>query len=159
MVDGLGDDPSEGDEASEADSEPYVEGTSSPLEDGGASACDSEDFERSTPDRVSSCREVAGDDFGSSAGSERLLRSSSVSAMIAIRMPTLTLLEPSGCYTWQISLEVQGAVAHSPLTIILAICPSSCASTSIWALSVSISRSTSPVEKESPKGVLERSLL
>ncbi len=118
MVDGLGDDPSEGDEASEADSEPYAEGTSSPLEDGGASACDSEDFERSTPDRVSSCGEVAGDDFGSSAGSERLLRSSSVSTMTAIRVPTLTLLEPSGCYTWQISLEVQALqrIAHSLLS-------------------------------------------
>lgn len=36
------------------------------------------------------------------------------------------------------------------ITVILAILPSSCASTSIWALSVSISRRTSPVEKESP---------
>ena len=35
-------------------------------------------------------------------------------------------------------------------TIIFAIFPSSCASTSIWALSVSISSKTSPVENESP---------
>ena len=35
-------------------------------------------------------------------------------------------------------------------TVIFAILPSSCASTSIWALSVSISSRTSPVEKDSP---------
>jgi len=70
---------------------------SSPLEDGGASACDSEDFEGSTPDCVSSCGDVAGDAFGSSSGSERLLKSSSDSARTAIRVPTLTLLEPSDC--------------------------------------------------------------
>lgn len=118
MVDGIEDDPSEGDECWEADLGADVEEKSCPLEEGGASACDSEDFERSTPDCVSSCGEVADDGFGSSAGSERLLRSSSVSARTAIRVPTLTPLEPSGCYTWQISLEILGLkrIAHSLLS-------------------------------------------
>ena len=67
-----------------------------PLEEGGASAWDSEDLAGSTPDFVSSCGD--GVDAESSVGRESVLRSSSGSAVTAMRVPTLTLLEPSGCY-------------------------------------------------------------
>ena len=64
--------------------------------DGGASACDSEDIEASIPDLRSSCGEGLGAD--SSAGMDRVLKSSSASAMTAIRVPTLTPFAPSFCY-------------------------------------------------------------
>ena len=49
----------------------------------------------STPDLVSSCGDGAGAGF--SAGMESVLRSSPGSAVTAMRVPTFTLLEPSGC--------------------------------------------------------------
>ena len=70
----------------------------------------------------------------------RLDMSSPSSAMTAIRVPTWTFLLPSGAK-------------------ILAMIPSSCASTSMVALSVSISRSTSPVEKESPSFTFQDAML
>ena len=63
---------------------------------GGASACDSEDFEASMPDLRSSCGDGLGAD--SSARMERVLRSSSASAMTAIRVPTFIPFAPSFCY-------------------------------------------------------------
>ncbi len=68
-----------------------------PFEEGGASAWDSEDFAGSTPDFVSSRGDGAGGEC--SAGRESVLRSSPGSAVTAMRVPTFTLLEPSGCYT------------------------------------------------------------
>lgn len=126
FADGFRDDSSD-----EAVCEEEEGGMSSPFEDGGASACDSEDVEGSTPDFVSSCGEVAGDGFESSSGKERLLRLSSVSAMTAIRVPTLTPLEPPGCCTSRLSLQDFAIEPPWAPTVILAICPSSCASTSI----------------------------
>ena len=94
-----------------------------------------------------------GADAESSGGSERQLKSSSASAITAMRVPTLIAFEPSPCYvTRPISLE-DATSRFCPgwvHTVILAITPSSCASTSICALSVSTSSSTSPAEKESP---------
>lgn len=78
--------------------------------------------------------------FESSGGISRLDMSSPSSARTAIRVPTLTFLLPSGAK-------------------ILAMIPSSCASTSMVALSVSISRSTSPVEKESPSFTFQDEML
>ena len=66
------------------------------FDDGGASACDSKDLEASMPDLRSSCEDGLGVD--SSAGIERVLKSSSASAMTAIRVPTLTPFAPSICY-------------------------------------------------------------
>ncbi len=63
---------------------------------GGASACDSDDFEASMPDLSSSCGDGLGADC--SVGMDRVLRSSSASAMTAIRVPTLTPFAPSFCY-------------------------------------------------------------
>ena len=76
--------------------EEVCEGASAPLEDGGASAWDSEDFEGLMLDLASPCEDGAA--TLSSFGSERLLRSSSSSASIPIRVPTLTPFDPSGCY-------------------------------------------------------------
>ena len=76
----------------------------------------------------------------SSDGISRLDMSSPSSAMTAIRVPTWTLLLPS----W---------------AKIFAMIPSSCASTSMVALSVSISRSTSPVEKASPSFTFQEEML
>lgn len=72
-----------------------VEDVCASFEDGGASAWFSDDLDVSIPDLRSSWGEDAGAE--SSAGIDRVLRSSSVSAMTAIRVPTLTPLEPSGC--------------------------------------------------------------
>jgi len=73
------------------------EGVSTPLEDGGASAWDSEDSEGSMPDFVSSCGDAANAEF--SLGRESVLRSSPGSAITAMRVPTFTALEPSACCT------------------------------------------------------------
>ena len=67
----------------------------SPLQEGEASAWDSADGERSVLD-LESCRSERFVGFFS-AGRERLLKSSSVSAIIAILAPTLTLFVPDGC--------------------------------------------------------------
>jgi len=66
------------------------------FDDGGASACDSEDFEASMPDFRSSWDD--GLEAAWSVGRESVLRSSSASAMTAIRVPTLTPFAPSFCY-------------------------------------------------------------
>lgn len=66
------------------------------FDDGGASACDSEDFEASMPDLRSSWGDGLGADC--SVGRESVLRSSSASAMTAMRVPTLTPFAPSFCY-------------------------------------------------------------
>ena len=66
-----------------------------------------------------------------SFGTSTVDKSSPSSANIAIVLPTLTFLEPLG-------------------TTIFARTPSSCASTSIWALSVSISRRMSPDLNDCP---------
>lgn len=71
------------------------EGPSALFDDGGASACDPEDLEGSMPDLRSSCGDGAA--LESSAGMERVLRSSSASASTAIRVPTLTPFAPSFC--------------------------------------------------------------
>ena len=115
----------------EGDGVPAEEEVSSPLEEGGDSAWDSEDFEGSMPDCVSSCGEVACEGSVSSTGRERLLRSSSGSAITAIRVPTLIPFDPCGCYIWIMSIPYVASTWRDLLTIILAILPSSWASTSI----------------------------
>ena len=75
-----------------------------------------------------------------SAGISRVLMSSPSSAVTAILSPTLTPLVSLPC-------------------MILTMIPSSCASTSMVALSVSISRSTSPAEKDSPSLILQLAML
>ena len=112
----------------EAEGREGAEDLSSPFDVGGASACDSEDCEASTSDCVSSCGEVIREGSISSPGGGRLLRSSSGSAIIAIRVPTLTPLDPSGCCMLQVSFQSPVVVVRGPLgplTVILAICPSS----------------------------------
>lgn len=66
-----------------------------PFDEGGASAWDSEGLSGSMPDLVSSGGDGAGAE--SSAGRESVLRSSPGSAITPMRVPTLTLLDPSGC--------------------------------------------------------------
>ena len=89
----------------------------------------------------------------SSAGRERLGRSSSASARTAILVPTLMPLAPSACCSTIQRIAEELPIVGMKLTIIFANLPSSWASTSIVALSVSISSSTSPGAKESPENV------
>ena len=123
-------------------------GESSALEEGDSSL-DSDDLGASMPDPRSAFGEGAG--AGSSAGRDNVLRSSLVSANTAIRVPTFTPFDPASCcHPIILSTSPQMQLGCERSTVIFAIIPSSCASTSIWALSVSISKRTSPVEKDSP---------
>ncbi len=73
----------------------FFVGESSGFEEGGAWAWDSDDFGASMPDLSSSCGEDVGAD--SSAGRVNVLRSSSISASTAIRVPTFTPFDPASC--------------------------------------------------------------
>lgn len=89
----------------------------------------------------------SGVDF-TSGGISRDDMSSPASAMTAMRVPTLTPFEPPSVYvTCQLFLTSNLRHGH---TMILAMMPSSCASTSICALSVSTSSSASPATNSSP---------
>ena len=70
-------------------------GESPDFEEDGASAWDSDDFDASIPDSRSSCGEGVRAD--SSAKRFNVLRSSSVSAKTAMRVPTFTPLDPVCC--------------------------------------------------------------
>lgn len=108
---------------------------------------------------VPSCVFAGSAAAGSSAGISTLEISSSSSANNAIGVLT-GAFSPSWSYSHcKQHIENTANFLHLILTRIRARTPSSWASTSIWALSVSSSKSTSPAEKLSPVYISPTKLL